>query len=194
VSWHDLVCDECAGRAFDDGELGPVSCWKCYGTGLQRPIPGDLAAARGILERMARATRGRGRRPAENHLRRPFVTKPPGRSSEDLKGREVVSIGVVYDVWRETYDLGGRAMSRNPRDRYMTMEVARTKDGHYIGQPDEARYLCDKRGIRPEVRDDTTVCSIGYSEAEGKWFGWSHRALAGFGTREQAERFASEVS
>jgi hypothetical protein len=29
--------------------------------------------------------------------------------------------------------------------------------------------------------DDTTVCSIGFSEREQKWYGWSHRAIFGFG-------------
>lgn len=130
----------------------------------------------------------------ENFLRRPFVVRPPG-VSDDVRNRELVRDGRRFDVWRETYDLGGRAMSRRPRDRFMVIEHAYTKDGHYIGSPENARYLCEVKGIAPELSDPTNnVCSIGLSSIDGKWYGWSHRAISGFGTREQAARFAGEVS
>jgi len=39
----------------------------------------------------------------------------------------------------------------------------------------------DKHGIVPEKADPShSVCSIGYSEKEKKWYGWSHRAVNGF--------------
>ena len=54
-------------------------------------------------------------------------------------------------------------------------------DRHYIGNPKVARFLCVKKGIKPEkARPDHTVCSIGFNEAEQKWYGWSHRAIYGF--------------
>jgi hypothetical protein len=41
--------------------------------------------------------------------------------------------------------------------------------------------LCVKRGIRPERRTpESNVCSIGFSGHDGKWYGWSHRAIFGF--------------
>ena len=62
------------------------------------------------------------------------------------------------------------------------MPVAETMDGHYIGSPDRARALCDERGIWPELREPYhNVCSIGFCPAENKWYGWSHRAIYGFG-------------
>lgn len=61
------------------------------------------------------------------------------------------------------------------------MESAYTKDGAYIGNVKDAKRLVEERGIIPEVSDPThTVCSIGYCEREGKWYGWSHRAIYGF--------------
>jgi len=61
------------------------------------------------------------------------------------------------------------------------IQSAYTPDGLYIGDPKMARQLCKKFGIKPEYRTPTSsVCSIGFREKEGKWFGWSHRAIFGF--------------
>lgn len=63
-----------------------------------------------------------------------------------------------------------------------TMKSAYTSDGHYIGGSKTAHRLCKQRGIKPEPRTpDSHVCSIGFSEREQKWYGWSHRAIFGFG-------------
>jgi hypothetical protein len=62
------------------------------------------------------------------------------------------------------------------------MRSAYTPLGDYIGTPKVAWSLCVKRGIKPEkAKPDHNVCSIGFSEAEQKWYGWSHRAIFGFG-------------
>lgn len=62
------------------------------------------------------------------------------------------------------------------------MKVAYTPSGDCIGNPKTAHLLCKKRGIAPEkISPDHNVCSIGFSEAEQKWYGWSHRAIHGFG-------------
>uniref|UniRef100_A0A6M3JKE3 Uncharacterized protein n=1 Tax=viral metagenome TaxID=1070528 RepID=A0A6M3JKE3_9ZZZZ len=55
-------------------------------------------------------------------------------------------------------------------------------DGQYIGNSKDAHYLIVKRGIKPELSSPThKVCSIGFCEKEQKWYGWSHRAIFGFG-------------
>lgn len=60
-------------------------------------------------------------------------------------------------------------------------------DGCYIGDEKTAKMLAEK-GIAPERADDGyDVCSIGYSEKERKWYGWSHRAIQGFGIGDSAE-------
>lgn len=60
------------------------------------------------------------------------------------------------------------------------MRSATTPEGDYIGTPKMARFLI-KRGIKPEKRNiDSNICTIGFSQKENKWFGWSHRAICGF--------------
>ena len=54
--------------------------------------------------------------------------------------------------------------------------------GGYIGDMKDVAYLVDKRGITPELSNKkNTTCSIGFNEKENKWYGWSHRAICGFG-------------
>jgi len=62
------------------------------------------------------------------------------------------------------------------------MTHAETPSGDYIGDSKTAHFLCKKRGIQPEKASPKHgVCSIGFCDAEQKWFGWSHRAIYGFG-------------
>lgn len=43
-------------------------------------------------------------------------------------------------------------------------------------------HFKDWMGIKGEkTKEHHTVNSIGKAEADGKWYGWSHRAIAGFG-------------
>lgn len=61
-------------------------------------------------------------------------------------------------------------------------------NGDYIGESRDAYRLCQKRGIAPILRTaDSGVCSIGFSEREQKWYGWSHRAIYGFGVGDIVE-------
>jgi hypothetical protein len=54
--------------------------------------------------------------------------------------------------------------------------------GEYIGDPKRARFLMVKMGIKPTKADKKhCVCSIGYCKKQRKWYGWSHRAMVGFG-------------
>ena len=60
--------------------------------------------------------------------------------------------------------------------------TAFTPDGHYIGTSRIAHRLVVKRGIKPELAHPSNkVCSIGFCEREQKWYGWSHRAMYGYG-------------
>lgn len=59
---------------------------------------------------------------------------------------------------------------------------AYTARGEYIGTSRFAHRLIVKRGIMPEKsKPDHCVCSIGFCSAKQKWYGWSHRAICGFG-------------
>ena len=70
-------------------------------------------------------------------------------------------------------------------DTYMAF----TPEGVLIGDEKTARYLCDKIGIVPELIDeDRNVCSIGFCERDQKWYGWSHRAIYGFGIGSEVRK------
>lgn len=62
------------------------------------------------------------------------------------------------------------------------MRSAYNKNGEYIGMPKDARYICHTMGISPEkAKENHSFCSIGYCSRDNKWYGWSHRAIFGFG-------------
>ena len=62
------------------------------------------------------------------------------------------------------------------------MRSAFTPTGDYIGSPKDARFLVVKKGIQPEKAEPShNVCSIGFCDKEQRWYGWSHRAIFGFG-------------
>lgn len=61
--------------------------------------------------------------------------------------------------------------------------------GDYIGNVETAKYLCDERGIAPEVlKPGNSACYIGFCEREQKWYGWSHRAIFGFGVGDRIKK------
>lgn len=65
---------------------------------------------------------------------------------------------------------------------FMEMEICYTLAGDYIGDIEWAKRLCEGLGVAPEKASAShSVCSIGFSEKEQKWYGWSHRAIGGFG-------------
>lgn len=68
--------------------------------------------------------------------------------------------------------------------------------GHWIGDAKTARYLCVKKGLTKLQPSSTGghVCSIGFNEAEQKWYGWSHRAIFGFGIGDKLfkERYGND--
>ena len=73
------------------------------------------------------------------------------------------------------------------------METCYTTDGDWIGDPDTAKYLCEDRGIYPVHADEIPKgalipCSVGFCEREQKWYGWSHRAIFGFGINSMVKR------
>jgi len=58
-----------------------------------------------------------------------------------------------------------------------------TSEGDYIGNAKDARFLCVKKGLSDlqKANPSHCVCSIGFNKNEQKWYGWSHRAICGFG-------------
>jgi len=69
-----------------------------------------------------------------------------------------------------------------PKGDTLIIKSAYTPSGVRIGTPKNAYFLCKTKGINPEKsKTDHDVCSIGFCETEQKWYGWSHRAIFGFG-------------
>ena len=84
--------------------------------------------------------------------------------------------------YKAGYEVRTEYWSHNGDDEKTLMKAAYTPDGDYIGNSKDAYRLCVTRGIKPEKRTpDSNVCSIGFCEKEQKWYGWSHRAIFGFG-------------
>jgi hypothetical protein len=80
------------------------------------------------------------------------------------------------------YEIREELWKMFPEDEPTLMRQAYTPTGDYIGDKKVAHMLCTKRGIKPEKSDPKhCVCSIGFCEKEQKWYGWSHRAIYGFG-------------
>lgn len=80
----------------------------------------------------------------------------------------------TYEVRTEIVDDSEQGGNGN-----LEMRVAYNPNNEYIGEPKIAKMLADK-GIMPELIKGNHVCSIGYSPKDKKWYGWSHRAIAGF--------------
>jgi len=90
-----------------------------------------------------------------------------------------------YYVIRTELLTGDDAMGEEP----LKMTTCYTSDGHYIGMEDVAKLLCVKRGIKPELpTPEHKVCCIGFNVDEQKWYGWSHRAIYGFGIGSEVKR------
>ncbi len=68
------------------------------------------------------------------------------------------------------------------------LEAVYNAQGVYVGDKEMADLLAEK-GILPEGRTpESNVCSIGFSNRDQKWYGWSHRAIFGFGIGDIANK------
>lgn len=96
----------------------------------------------------------------------------------------VISVRHYYDAGYEV-----RKESWEGPGEDMIMDSAYTEVGDYIGNPKVAYRLCVTKGIKPEKIDSTyNICSIGFCKKEQKWYGWSHRAIYGFGVGDEVHK------
>jgi len=89
---------------------------------------------------------------------------------------------VLDEVDKDNYIIRNEIWSLGFGDKPTKMTACYSKkDDGYIGELKDAKFLCDKMGIAPERSDPShKVCSIGFCQNDGKWYGWSHRAIHGF--------------
>lgn len=103
--------------------------------------------------------------------------KPQGKRSRDTDPtKKVLSVRKYkcgYEVRTELIDWG----HGDP----VEMKNAYTPRGSYIGSSVWGHRLVAKRGIKPQLVPGASVCSIGFCSRDGRWYGWSHRAICGFG-------------
>lgn len=84
--------------------------------------------------------------------------------------------------YKAGYELRTERCAMSGCDEPVVLTSAYTPNGDYIGSSKMARYLIVKRGIAPEIaKPDHNICAVGYCQKESKWYGWSHRAMCGFG-------------
>jgi len=91
---------------------------------------------------------------------------------------------LVKEVYKnDVYRLVIENWSHNASDKPTEMLAAYSSiDGGYIGSMDELMFFVGKRKIAPQKTEGGhSTCSIGFCEDEQKWYGWSHRAIFGFG-------------
>lgn len=74
------------------------------------------------------------------------------------------------------------------------MRNAYTNAGDYIGDRPFAELLCEVYSIAPEkISPKQDICQIGFCEKEQKWYGWSHKAIEGYGIGSSAERLHTPI-
>lgn len=73
---------------------------------------------------------------------------------------------------------------------YIRTKAAYSLDGYYIGESKLAYRLNKKYGIThfEKKKEDSKLCAIGFSPKEQKWYGWSHRAIFGFGIGSECKK------
>lgn len=100
-------------------------------------------------------------------------------SIDKRQGNMHWNLSAHIEIRQELWSLSGDD-SQPPTTMYAAYSVP---GNSYIGDIDFAKYLVGKC-IQPELIDpskDVHVCQVGWSAPLKKWFGWSHRAMVGFG-------------
>jgi len=77
------------------------------------------------------------------------------------------------------FEVRTEKVTRDKNDS-VVLDSCYNEQSEYVGDFETAAFLYNL-GIRPECIPGNKVCSIGFQEEEGKWYGWSHRAICGFG-------------
>lgn len=87
---------------------------------------------------------------------------------------ESLKSGIPYYLRREK---GFDGKHKNP----VVMVNAFTSNGKYIGHDRMARRMCGMHGVLPYIECPGTMCRLGKSTKDGKWYGWNRHFYHGFG-------------
>ena len=109
------------------------------------------------------------------------VVKPKrffGQIYNPIKMRELeILCNIIYEnINSKKYGGSGKS----PNIMYSCMSKI---DNGYIGTPEEAWKYFKYYGLSKiqKANPNHNVCSIGFNKKEQRWYGWSHRAISGFG-------------
>jgi len=96
---------------------------------------------------------------------------------ENIEVRKILK-ETDHGSWVEKDEIWGM----KGQDDDTPISAAYTPSGDYLGDPEFAKTLA-KKGITQfeKTEPDHCVCTIGFNPEEEKWYGWSHRAMYGFG-------------
>jgi hypothetical protein len=104
------------------------------------------------------------------------------------KRRMIKERSKVIRRYKAGYEVREEVWKTDENDSGTNMKTAYTLSGDWIGDPKWARRLCVIDRIKPEkAKPEHCVCSIGFCEIEQRWYGWSHRAIAGFGIGDEVK-------
>ena len=93
----------------------------------------------------------------------------------------------TFDLVEELWDSGDEELPDGDPRRKFNVEVYRSKSGDYIDtrrrgrRPGRVKTIARLKIHAEKTGPTNSVCSIGRSEVDGRWYGWSHRAMLGFG-------------
>ncbi len=91
-----------------------------------------------------------------------------------------------YELRTELWDQGEHGP---PNAEPLEIVNAYTREGDLVGDPGMAKEICDKRGIKPQMRTPhSSCCTIGYCPKDKSWVGWSHRTIHGFKVGDIVEK------
>lgn len=103
----------------------------------------------------------------------------------EIEELETTDLGLGYTLHKSLQDGKPYGIDEPYEVDYVTRRTPGTDTDMYVGDPDLAKYLIEK-GIEAEhAAPGGTVCCIGFCPTQQKWYGWSHRAMCGFGVGDR---------
>ncbi len=70
------------------------------------------------------------------------------------------------------------------KDRIPLVDCVTSGDRYYIGDVKQTKFLTENRNLtelQPAYPEKYNVCNIGFDKENNRWYGYSHRAICGFG-------------
>ena len=121
----------------------------------------------------------------DRYKRRILIEKVPKKSDginikEILRERKYLKKG--YVIRKEIWEFNGE-------ETVMERQAYNFND-EYLGESKFAYRLFKNFGINytEKKSENHCACTIGFSEKENKWYGWSHRAIYGFGIGSECKK------